>query len=71
MLDRDKAEHIKDTVWPDICGEIDAKIAKLHDMLLFTSPERLVPIQEKIKAFIEVKGLLDDVIDQRSPDNKE
>ena len=66
-MDRERALALKHLYWDDVCKEIDGKIDKVLHQLRFTSPADLPILQEKIRTLEEVKGLPDQVIDEKSP----
>jgi hypothetical protein len=62
----DRAEVLKQQYWSEVCDEIDDRIEKCLNQLRFTSPEKLLIIQERIRVWEEIKSLPDSIIDQGS-----
>ena len=71
MLTRDRAEALKSLYWDEVCSEIDEKINKSLDQLRYTSPDKLLVIQERIRTLEELKNLPSAVIEARGSENQE
>ncbi len=66
-MDRERALALKHLYWDEVCKEIDERIQKVLNELRFTSPEKLAILQERIRTLEEVKGLPNQVIEQKGP----
>lgn len=66
-MDRERALALKNLYWDDVCREIDEKINKVLHELRFTSPDKLPILQERIRTLEEVKGLPNQVIEEKGP----
>ena len=66
-MDRERAMALKHLYWEDVTKVIDEKIMKVLNQLRFTTPDQLPILQERIRTLEEVKGLPDQVIDEKSP----
>ena len=66
-MDRERALALKHLYWDDVSKEIDERIQKTLDELRFTSPDKLAILQERIRTLEEVKGLPNQVIDEKGP----
>ena len=69
-MDRERAEALRQLYWEDVCKVIDEKIDKVLHQLRFTTPDQLPILQEKIRTLEEVKGLPDQVINEKSPNER-
>jgi hypothetical protein len=69
-VDRDKAEVLKQMYWEGVCEELDKKIDMALQKLRHTSPEELRVLQERIRTLEEVKGLPDQVIEAKDPNER-
>jgi len=67
MLTCERAEALKLLYWEDLCSEIDEEIKAATMQLRTICPEKLLVVQEKIRTLESVKGLLDRVIEKRTP----
>jgi len=66
-MDRERAEALKQLYWDDVTKVIDEKIMKVLNQLRFTTPDQLPILQERIRTLEEVKGLPNQVIDEKGP----
>jgi len=66
-MDRERALALKHLYWDEVCKEIDEKINKVLNELRFTTPDKLPILQERIRTLEEVKGLPNQVIEQKGP----
>ena len=67
MLSLERAEALKSLYWDDVTSEIDEEIKAATMQLRTICPEKLLVVQEKIRTLESVKGLLDRVIEKRTP----
>lgn len=64
-MDLEEAREVREsTIWALVCGEIDKRIADLHQQLVSIPPEKLVEFQQKLRTLAEFKKLPDDVINR-------
>ena len=66
-MDRERALALKNLYWDDVTKVIDEKIMKVLNQLRFTTPDQLPILQERIRTLEEVKGLPNQVIDEKGP----
>ena len=66
-MDRERAIAIKHLYWDEVCKEIDEKINKALNELRLVTPDKLAILQERIRTLEEVKGLPNQVIDEKGP----
>ena len=69
-MDRDRAEVLKQMYWDSVVEELDKKISMTLDKLRHTSPEDLRVLQERIRTLEEVKGLPDQVLEVKDPNER-
>ena len=66
-MDRERAIALKHLYWDEVCKEIDEKINKALNELRLVTPDKLAILQERIRTLEEVKGLPNQVIDEKGP----
>ena len=63
----EKAKELKvSTMWSEFCKEVDVMIDHTHKLMETATPDKVVAMQERIKALREVKLIPQNAVDRNS-----